>query len=196
MRYHSQHQGAVALHKVREVPGGPNSISRRLRGGSAAPRRTLAPSGGARRGVYTFQADGTWGNMSIMAQNPLQTVLASIWIGPSALHRAIVSIPGALPQAGMDRAFSPVEMVNGQFPSQRVDQRPICPIVSSNLEVRTKSAEGANHNSLGQRPRKCRNERGTRAESPPYRLIRINSSARSGGREKNRDLSKSHSCFQ
>ena len=119
--------------------------------------------------------------MSIMAQNPLQTVLASIWIGPSALHRVIVFIPGALPQAGMDRAFSPVEMVNGQFPSQRVDQRPICPIVRSNLEVRTKSTEGADHNSLGQRPRKCRNERGTRAESPLYRLICINSTARSGG---------------
>ena len=81
----------------------------------------------------------------------------------------------------MDRALSPVEMVNGQFPSQRVDQRPICPIVRSNLEVRTKSTEGADHNSLGQRPRKCRNERGTRAESPLYRLICINSSARSGG---------------
>ena len=33
-----------------------------------------------------------------MAQNPLQTALPPVWIGPSALNRIIVSIPGALPQ--------------------------------------------------------------------------------------------------
>ena len=59
------------------ISSGPNLISRRLRGGSAAPRQDPAPSGGARHGVYAFQAVSTWGNMSIMAQDPLKTVLAS-----------------------------------------------------------------------------------------------------------------------
>jgi hypothetical protein len=71
-----------------------------------------------------------------MAQNPVQAALPSVWIGPSALNRLIISIPGALPQAGIDRAFSPQE------------------IVQITVLVRTKSAEGANHISLGQRPRK------------------------------------------
>ena len=46
------------------------------------PRRLEKPP----PGVYKFQTDGPWGNISIMAQNPLQTVLQSGWIGPSALQ--------------------------------------------------------------------------------------------------------------
>jgi hypothetical protein len=74
-----------------------------------------------------------------MAQDPLQTALPPVWIGPSALNRIIVSIPGALPQAVIDRAFGPQE------------------IVQITVLVRTRSAEGANHISLGQRPRKRSN---------------------------------------
>ena len=88
-------------------------------------------------GVYTFQTDGPWGETSIMAQNPLQTALPSVWIGPSALlNRVIVSVPGALPQADMVRAF-------GAF---RSDQ---------NCNLRSLwRAEGPIYTSLGQRPRK------------------------------------------
>ena len=84
-----------------------------------------------------------------MAQNPLQTALPSVWIGPSALNRVIVSIPGALPQAAIDRAFGPQE------------------IVQITVLVRTKSAEGANHISLGQRPEEIRpqEEQGLKARS-------------------------------
>ena len=47
-----------------------------------------------------------------MAQNPLQTLPPCRWIGPSALlNRVIVYIPGALPQAGMDRASGPSNRV-------------------------------------------------------------------------------------
>ena len=71
----------------------------------------------------------------MMAQNPLRAALQSVRIGPSALNRVVVSIPGALPQAVIDRAFSPPETVQ-----------------IAGL-IRTKSAEGANHISLGQHPR-------------------------------------------
>jgi len=70
-----------------------------------------------------------------MAQDALQTVFQSEWIGPSALNRVAASIPGALPQAVIDRAFGPPETVQ---------------II---VLIRTKSAEGADHISLGQRPR-------------------------------------------
>jgi hypothetical protein len=75
--------------------------------------------------------------MSIMVQNPPPDCLAVCMdraFSPS--NRVIVSIPGALPQAGIDRAFGPQE------------------IVQITVLVRTQSAEGANHISLGQRPRK------------------------------------------
>jgi hypothetical protein len=58
------------------------------------------------------------------------------WIGLSALVAYTGSIPGALPQAGIDRAFGPPE------------------IVQIAILIRTKSAEGANHIGLGQSPRK------------------------------------------
>jgi hypothetical protein len=76
-----------------------------------------------------------------MAQKPLKAVLQSVWIGPSALNRVIVSVPGALPQAGIDRAFGP--------PGN----------ASIIVFIRTRSAEGANHNSLGQRPRNRSNRK-------------------------------------
>ena len=79
------------------------------------------------------------------AAPPLQPVLQSLWIGPSALNRVVASIPGALPQAVIDRAFGPTETVR------------------ITVLIRTKSAEGANHISLGQRPGKrsdCKRDKG------------------------------------
>jgi len=64
--------------------GGPNSMFRHLRGGSAAPRRTVARSRGARRGVYTFR-------VMERAYSPCSFVVSTV--------------PGALPQADMVRAF-------------------------------------------------------------------------------------------
>ena len=112
-------------------------------------------------GVYTFQTDGPWANISIMAQNPLQTALPRVWIGPSALNRIIVSIPGALPQAGIDRAFGPPEtgQITVHHPKQKAPK------------ARTITAWG---NAPGRDP----TAKGTRAEGPLYRLKCINSRPR------------------
>jgi hypothetical protein len=63
-----------------------------------------------------------------------------------------LSIPGALPQAGMDRAFGPPEMEFIPIPNPK----------------NTKSAKGANYISLGQRPRKGHNEKEMRAVGPSH----------------------------
>ena len=56
--------------------------------------------------------------------NSLHTVSPFGWVGPSALESIVVFTPGALPQAGMDRASGPLDMV---------------PIVDPDLKVRTKA---------------------------------------------------------
>jgi len=61
----------------------------------------------AETGFHTFQTGHTWGSIPIMAQNPLRIILPSVWIGLSALSLITFCIPGALPQARMDRAFGP-----------------------------------------------------------------------------------------
>jgi hypothetical protein len=47
----------------------------------------------------------------IKALKSLRAVSPFGWVGPSALKSVVLSIPGALPQAGMDRASGFLEMV-------------------------------------------------------------------------------------
>jgi hypothetical protein len=106
-------------------------------------------------------------NISIMAQSSVQTVLLLGWIGPSALNRVVLSSPGALPQAGMNRAFGPLEMVQ---------------IVNPHLEVRTKAPKARTISAWGNAPGRGPAARGTRAEGPFYRLKCINSRPRACAR--------------
>ena len=70
-----------------------------------------------------------------MARNSVQTVLLLGWIGPSALNRVVVSSPGSLPQAGMNRAFGPLEMVQIVNPHLiEGTKAPLHPIVSSHSQ--------------------------------------------------------------
>jgi hypothetical protein len=58
------------------------------------------------------------------------------WVGSSALDRVLASIPGALPQAGMNRTFGPPEMVRIVSPHLKMKTKdPMASIVSSDLEV-------------------------------------------------------------
>ena len=56
----------------------------------------IADTGDFRKDVDLVQSVAR-GNLSMIAQDLLQNVLPSVWIGLSALRNVIVSIPGALP---------------------------------------------------------------------------------------------------
>ena len=100
-----------------------------------------------------------------MAQNSAQTVLLLGWVGPSALDRVVVSSPGALPQAGMDRAFGPpgiVQVVNPHLEIRTKAPKPgmnrafgpleMVQIANSHLEVRTKAPKARTITAWGSAP--------------------------------------------
>jgi hypothetical protein len=84
-----------------------------------------------------FQTSGIWGSISIKAPNSFHPVSPLGWVGPSAhLKSVVLSIPGALRQADMDRASGPLEMVPTVNPHLIEETKaPLHPIVSSHLEV-------------------------------------------------------------
>ena len=100
-----------------------------------------------------------------MAQNSAQTVLLLGWVGPSALDRVVVSSPGALPQAGMDRAFGPPEIAQVVNPHLEIRTKAPKPgmnrafgplemvqIANSHLEVRTKAPKARTITAWGSAP--------------------------------------------
>ena len=73
-------RGQCALRRSAPTP------TERVKKRGAKRRQCVATRVSAWSGVCTFQTDRRWGNITIMAQNPLQTVLPPAWIGPSALQ--------------------------------------------------------------------------------------------------------------
>ena len=71
------------------------------------------------------------------ALKSLQTVSPFGWVGPSALKSIVFSITGAMPQAAMDRAFGPLDMV---------------PIVDPDLKAQTKAPKARIISAWGNAP--------------------------------------------